>query len=339
MNCDDAIEYLPWLLNGSLEDTERDEVQRHLETCERCRAALRDTREAWTVFSQHLPSEALVALAYGEVPEGIDPAVAERHLASCPECAVELELAHTSRLLENGEDGEDGKIVIFPGPRPKGATETGERRSWRAAALAASLAGLVAATGWLYEFQQVGTLSGELARKPAPVEAARPLPAPAPAPAGGGDAALKDQVAQLTREAAESQQKLAQAQGQLADLDRKATAILRPQVNSWVGQLGNDVVRGGGGEAQETAVPRDRFATPLLEADANGEQGPREVEILDAGGKKVWGTSGLRATADGAYSITFPPGFFPAPGRYRINLYASANGRRVPRESYKIRVE
>jgi hypothetical protein len=330
MSCDKAIEYLPWLLNGSLEGTEREEVRRHLATCERCRAALDETREAWTVFSQHLPSEALVALAYGEVPEGVDPAVAERHLATCPECAAELELAHTSRRLEE-------KIVPFPGPRPKGTTETGERRSWRAAALAAGLTGLVAATGWFQEFQRVGTLSAELARKPAPVEQTRSLPAPAPA--AGGDSALKDQVAQLTREAAESQQKLAQAQGQLADLDRKATRILQPQVNSWVGQLGNDVVRGGG-EAQEITVPRDRFATPLLEADANGEQGPREVEILDAAGKKVWGGSGLRATADdGAYNITFPPGFFPAPGHYRINLYASANGRRVPRESYKIRVE
>ena len=68
MNCDDAIEFLPWLLNGSLEAGEHDEVRAHLADCERCRAALNDTREAWTVFSQHLPGEALVALAYGEAP-------------------------------------------------------------------------------------------------------------------------------------------------------------------------------------------------------------------------------------------------------------------------------
>src|SRR5690242_2639193 len=107
MNCDDAIEFLPWLLNGSLEAGERDEVRRHLATCERCRAALTDTRDAWGIFSQHLPSEALVALAYGETPAGIDPVLAERHLASCPQCAAELELARTSRRLE-----EDDRIAV-----------------------------------------------------------------------------------------------------------------------------------------------------------------------------------------------------------------------------------
>src|SRR3954454_11692273 len=109
MNCDQAIEFLPWLLNGTLEATESGEVRRHLATCERCRAALNDTRDAWTIFSQHLSSEALVALAHGEAPAGIDPALAERHLASCPECAAELELARTSRRLEEYE-----KIAVFP---------------------------------------------------------------------------------------------------------------------------------------------------------------------------------------------------------------------------------
>lgn len=327
MNCDEAIEYLPWLLNGSLEAGERDEVRRHLATCERCRAALNDTREAWTIFGQHLPSEALVALAYGEAPAGIDPAVAERHLASCPECATELELARTSRHLE------DDKIAPFPGPRRKDAAEGGERRSWRAAALAAGLAGLVAASGWVYEFQKAGTLAEQLARKPVPVEQARPLPAP-----GGGDPALRSQLAQVTQEASELQKKLTQAQGQIADLDQKTAAIVKPQLNSWIGQLGADVVRDGDGRAPEILVPRNRFATPLLEADPNGEKLPREIEVLDAQGKNVWSDSGLVATPEGDYRVTFPPGFL-APGHYKINLYASVNGKRVPRESYRIRVE
>ena len=332
MNCDEAIEYLPWLLNGSLEAGESGEVRRHLATCEHCRAALNDTREAWTIFSQHLPSEALVALAYGETPAGTDPALAERHLAACPECAAELELARTSRHLE-----EDGKIAVFPGPRrPKETSETS--RSWRAAALAAGLAGLVAGSGWVYEFQHSVTLAEQLARKPAPVQETRPLPAPAPAP-GGGESAQKSQIAELTQEVTESQQKLDQAQGQLADLDRQVAAIRQPQINSWVGQMGNDVTRDAESKAQEIVVPRDRFATPLLEVDPNGEPLPREIEILDANGKKVWEGSGLRATPEGEYRLTFPPGFFPAPGRYRIDLYASVNGKRVPRESYKIRVQ
>lgn len=146
MICEQAIERLPWLLNGSLEAAEREEVQGHLTTCAACREALAETREAWKIFGQHLPSETLVAMAYGEPPEGIDSALAERHLASCPECAAELELARISRQFE------DYPIVLFPDRKSR---DTGrEHRGWRNAALAAGLAGLVAFTGWFQTAQR-----------------------------------------------------------------------------------------------------------------------------------------------------------------------------------------
>lgn len=89
MNCETAIELLPWYLNGTLDESERREVREHLAGCEACRQALEDTRLAWTIHDQHIPSEALVALAWGESPEGYDPDLLERHLRSCPECAAE----------------------------------------------------------------------------------------------------------------------------------------------------------------------------------------------------------------------------------------------------------
>ncbi|HKV07643.1 MAG TPA: zf-HC2 domain-containing protein [Thermoanaerobaculia bacterium] len=156
MTCDDAIELLPWLLNGTLEEGERREVRRHLEECERCREALAETRDAWGIFGQHLPAEALVSLAYEEPPTGIDPALAERHLAACPECAAELELARTSRHLE------DDRIEVFPARRTR--EDRGGSRAWRAAALAAGLAGLVVAGGWLRSSREVRRLNGELAQ-------------------------------------------------------------------------------------------------------------------------------------------------------------------------------
>jgi anti-sigma factor RsiW len=160
MNCDQAIEFLPWLLNGTLEATERDEVRRHLATCERCRAALNDTRDAWTIFAQHLPGDALVALAYGEIPADVDPAVAERHLATCPECAAELELARMSHRLE-----EDERIATFPA---KTVRDTGrEYRTWRGGALAAGLAGLIAFGGWFHAAQRSGLVSELEARNQA----------------------------------------------------------------------------------------------------------------------------------------------------------------------------
>lgn len=153
MTCEQAIEILPWYLNGTLEATEREEARRHLATCEACRRALAETRDAWRIFDRHLPSEALVALAWGETPEGIDPALAGRHLAGCPQCAAELELARTSRHLE-----EDDRIALFPAkPAAAPAREVrrdGEYRTWRGAALAAGLAAVLAMGGSFFYAQQ-----------------------------------------------------------------------------------------------------------------------------------------------------------------------------------------
>jgi anti-sigma factor RsiW len=161
MNCDQAIEILPWLLNDTLEAGERREVRRHLETCRRCREALADTQESWRILDQHLPTETLVALAYGETPTDLDPALVQRHLVSCPPCAAELEMVATSRRLE-----EDEKIALFPARPRRQSQETGANRGWRAAALAASLAGLVAVSGWVYSARDARQLADRLAAQP-----------------------------------------------------------------------------------------------------------------------------------------------------------------------------
>jgi hypothetical protein len=334
MNCDQATEFLPWLLNGTLEATERDEVRRHLATCESCRAALNDTREAWTLFAQHLPGDALVALAYGELPKGIEPAVAERHLATCAECAAELELARTSRRLE-----EDDRIAVFPGARSRQepAADRGSR-TWRAAALAAVLAGLVAGMGWIYEFQQAGSLAEQLARKPAAVEETRPAAGEPPAPQE--IAALKGQI-QASQQTVEKLSKdLDAATGQMASLQQSAGAALEPQINAWSGSVNPaEVVRDAGGSAEtsEQVLPGDRLALPVLGAESANAL--RDIEILDGQGKVRWSGSRLRSTAEGQeYKLAIPPGFLK-PGRYTIQLYSKENGRRVKHESYKIRVE
>jgi|SRR3954469_20815178 len=327
MSCDEAIEYLPWLLNGSLEAGESGEVRRHLATCERCRAALNDTRDAWTVYSQHLPSEALVALAYGESPAGVDPALAERHLASCPECTAELELARTSRRLE-----EDDKIAVFPGPRRKEVTGEGERRSWRAAALAAGLAGVVAATGWVYELQQAGDLAERLARQPVPVQAPQsPPPAANPAPSAADQAKLEE----LRREQQQLQGQLAQAQQQLGELQNR---VPKPRANGWSDLLVpvGDVARSATGAAPEKVLPRDADAVLILGTD-NPDSGDRDVEVLDREGKVRFSLSGLH-NQDSQYKLSIPAGTL-GPGQYTIKLYPRANGTRGKADAYKLAVK
>jgi Putative zinc-finger len=150
MTCDQSIELLPWLLNGTLDAGERAEVRHHLATCERCRLALTETRQAWTVFAQHIPAQDLVALAWGDLPSGIDAAAAEEHLASCAQCAAELEMTRMSRRLE-----EEDNVALFPAAKPRPVAGAAPR-SWRAAALAAGLATLVAAGGWFHAARQGG---------------------------------------------------------------------------------------------------------------------------------------------------------------------------------------
>ncbi|HTQ78456.1 MAG TPA: zf-HC2 domain-containing protein [Thermoanaerobaculia bacterium] len=147
MNCQEAIERLPWWLNGSLEPEERREVEEHLAGCDACRQALGETRLAWEVFDQHIPSEALVAYAFDEAPEGIDPALFERHLAGCPQCAAELEMVRASRLLGEREE----VAILAPRSGSPAAPERPRRRErgWQAAALAAGLTSVIAIGGWL----------------------------------------------------------------------------------------------------------------------------------------------------------------------------------------------
>jgi anti-sigma factor RsiW len=191
MNCDDAIERLPWLLNGTLEEGERQQVREHLATCERCRTARAESRDTWRIFAEHIPAEDLVAHAWGE-PTGTAPELLADHLATCAQCAAELEMVRTSRQLE-----EDDRVALFaprrqatpavpPAQSAPAARTTGSAGKWRAAALAASLAGLVAAGGW---FENAGRLRATEERLAATQQERET--ATAPVPAGGGSPGIQ----------------------------------------------------------------------------------------------------------------------------------------------------
>jgi anti-sigma factor RsiW len=151
MDCDQAIELLPWLLNRTLSPEERHAVEGHLGDCERCRAALADTRSAWEVFAQHVPAADLVAYAADE-PTAVDGDTLERHLAGCPECAAELEMARSSRALAENE-----AVAVMPAARGG----QGRLRLWRSSALAAGLVGVISIAGWMNSAQEVARLADE----------------------------------------------------------------------------------------------------------------------------------------------------------------------------------
>ncbi len=295
MTCDQAIELLPWLVNSTLEAEDREKVRQHLRTCERCRTALADTLETLRLFDQHLPAQALVSLAWGEMPADVDPALAELHLASCPQCAAEMELTRTSRRLE-----EDDRIAVFPLKKTKSAE--GEYRTWRTAAIAAGLAGVVALSGWVHSARQLQ-----------PLEAS-------------------NQRIQQEQAALEAQVK--DARSELARI--AAVAKGEPQLNTWADDVfSQDVVRGTE-EQEEIVIPADVAATPILEANSEVADPLRRIEIVDEAGKVRFSKEGLRRhPEDSSFTMTFLPDFLER-GRYTIRLYTPDG---TPRESYRIRVQ
>jgi hypothetical protein len=327
MNCDKAIEFLPWLLNGTLEAGERDEVQGHLKSCERCREALAETRAAWSAFAQHIPTRDLAALAWGEAPTEIESATAEEHLASCPQCAADLELARMSRRLE-----EEGNVAVFPPARTRRDAGAAPR-SWRAAAIAACLAAAVSSLGWLYTLQQAGS--------PARVAQAAP-PQAAPAPVDGSlqqklaDLAAKVAALQASEQAAERSAR--ESERQLAEV-RKQSELPRASVLTILDT--SAVVRGS--EAEEAPAPKVVHPSPLpstllLQGAKDGEEsaGGRRAEIADAAGTRLRVEETL-PNDQGYYALTLPAGFLKPGHRYTVRLQDPRSGK--TRETYEIRVE
>jgi hypothetical protein len=147
---------------------------------------------------------------------------------------------------------------------------------------------------------------------------------------------LEGKVQEYGRTQAQLQDQIQQAEGQIAQIGQQPRGPMEPQINAWSDLVGvGDVVRGAS-ETEVAVIPANRPATPVLEA--TGENTPREIEIQDAQGKVFWTASGLRRSSQDDYKVSIPAGFLE-PGSYTIQLFAQVDGKRVPRETYKIRVE
>ncbi|HEX3556592.1 MAG TPA: zf-HC2 domain-containing protein [Thermoanaerobaculia bacterium] len=335
MTCDQAIELLPWYLNGTLESGELAEVRQHLETCERCREALAETGQAWSVFAQHIPAQDMVALAWGERPSGIDPAAAEQHLAACAECTAELELARMSRRLE-----EESNVAVFPVAKPQMAPSRAYR-GWRAAAIAASLAGLIAVGGWLQSARQ----PQQALVAPVAPPIASPSPAVQPqAPAGhdeaGGElAALRQKVKELSDYAEGLQGQVRKAQEQVAQRAEPRDLTASPWLSPYVSPT--DVVRGEEGNAEIVTVPAKASLAVLPLRATHPETGAHEnheVVILSESGRPLK-TRPIQRDPNGYYPLALAHDEL-RPGIYILQVYGMTGGKRDPEpsETYKIRL-
>lgn len=98
--CEKVRELLPWLLNGSLEETERREALEHLADCPHCSAELDATRYMFEVFSQHIPSFDLAAYTMGAEVQTLSREAVEQHLALCARCREEADRAMTDGVVD-----------------------------------------------------------------------------------------------------------------------------------------------------------------------------------------------------------------------------------------------
>lgn len=322
MTCETSIELLPWLLNGTLEQQEKDQLVQHLAGCERCRTALAETRDAYRLFTTHVASEDLVAYVWDQ-PATVAAEVIERHLAGCAQCAAEAELAWMSRRLE-----KDANVVPFP------VRKAAAKRSafvWRTAALAASVLLVVSATGWWQSARTARSLVQEEEARPA----ASPVPTPEPTPSAE-DSRLAELRAQLQEAELRTSDLAAEAAATAqvaARLEDEVERLRQPQVNAWSEYLEAGKVRS---TSSTVEIPRDAVATPVLEAQ--GPESDRFPVVKDEAGKVLWQGAQPLVRENGRYSLSFPAAWFPKPGRYTLQLWSVENGERVPRESYTLTV-
>jgi anti-sigma factor RsiW len=294
MNCQEAILRLPWWLNGSLEPEERREVKEHLAGCAPCREALEETRLAWEIFGQHIPTEALVAYAANaadaanatDTPDGadrIDPALLERHLADCPECTAELDMVRASLLLT-----EHGDVPLLT-PRPVSPKAPGQKRrrerGWQAAALAAGLTGLVAIGGWVGSVQKLHQARQAME---SPVLRGGHPNSPVHSPVEG----------------------------------KGATAV---DVRPLLAQLSPDAVVRGESAPQAPQIvklPKSGEVAFLLNSPTN-TPGEHAYRVLDAAGKELLSRT-LAPSNLPAYFMILDSSLLP-PGSYTVQLFAPAN--------------
>jgi hypothetical protein len=299
MDCAHVVELLPWLANGSLSDAEARAVRAHLDGCASCRGERDEAALSARLFQQHVPAEALIALAFDRPIDGMSREVIDQHLHSCDTCAAELGLVRESRAL-------------LPAAEAPDQVRSGPQRGWAYLAAAAGLTMAVAASGWAIWS----------ARRSADQIAAV--------------TARYDQLAVENRALQESQQKQVD---EVSRLTGQVARLNVPQVNAVAVDLFPVSLseRSGSERLNTLTIPDGASVTLLLHAPSAAAASEHEAIIVDAADRQLWSGAGLRRGAAGDYTLTLPAGFLAA-GRYRIDIFRTDRGERRLVDRYALSV-
>ncbi len=290
MKCSEISELLPWLVSERLTAEERRRVERHLKDCDRCRADLEATVVTLRAADAHIPGPALVAfVASGSWPEPDGPVFSD-HLAHCAECRTEADRARASfRLLDS---------------EPKHPWLVNSR--WRSLALAASIAGLIAVSGWSWTWWVLSTERNSLRaslrnleQRPESHPVAQDKDLPAGVPGGPGFPRIDLQVVELLPDDLVLRGSSIEAITAVDDASTRATVLLL---------LTNDVT----------------------------DYEDHRVELRDSQDRVYWQVEGVHRQAGGGFSLLLPPGSLPA-DPVTILLSGKRQGRWTVMGTYRVR--
>jgi Putative zinc-finger len=125
----------------------------------------------------------------------------------------------------------------------------------------------------------------------------------------------------------------------VASLHRTVTELSSPEPNAPVLDLYSSGTRGEGSPAPILTVSGDvRFFTLILNSAGQRRYEGYRVEIVRAGGGKVWENREIEPFSFGSFSLTIPRRMV-GPGDYRVRLFGRNGGAEEPIDDYAFRVE
>ncbi len=343
-----VAERIAWYLNGTLEESERSEVERLLAASEENREELREAMEAARIYGHRLPARVLVDYAFDGSHEEIPSELIERHLAASPLARAEYEMVRESQKTlerETGSEESPARVPQFSRPIASG---------WRRLALAASLIGLTALgmAGWQWNrlaeqgdrlAEVESRLREALAEEPASMEAPDEVVPEAPA-----DPALERRLGELELEnsqlaAGKSDlvEQVARQDDEIRQLGEQVAEFASPQANLAVVDLypGDMVLRGQPQSERVVTIPRQtRNVALILNSGIAAEEPLTGMRILDESDEVIW-TSDERPERDdlGTFTVSLPVGRLSA-GRYTVELIDEAGGELSVLESYLVEI-
>ena len=325
------------------------EVLRELHQKETARSSrLRD--------SDCLPAEMLTSAAAGELRDAQRDAVVD-HLTACSSCAQEYSEIRSLKtwaesnaqvFAEAQVDAGPARVLRLPERRvpvqqPFGRRLAGSRllSFYVPCALAAMF--LIAA---LVLGVQLMSQRNENDRLVAQVNEKQLATAEANRRAEQAETARRMAQEELARRPAEKPpQQTGEAgvpngPGQTKERSESPSVAEQPTVNVPIFELEpRGATRNSGSDVVTFEAASDtRLITLILHVNGELSQDNYSLEVLDAAGRPVWSSRGLRKNRYSNFTVALPRRTFPA-GDYRLKLYSSRDSRRELVEEYAMRLQ